>query len=111
MMIVRFARILLAMLLAILAFDPAFAAGSEGFCGTWLKLCNKTCPEGPGTCGTVCAQRYKGCRSSGCFFFNVPRPRCEGNSDDMVATAKTRDRLQKGLPVGCGPQFGRPCLP
>ena len=97
----------------LLVFSPnrALAVGSENFCGTWLRLCNKTCPEGPGKCERVCAQRYKGCRTSGCFFFNVPGPRCEGNSNDEIATAKTRDRLQKGLPVGCGPRFGRPCDP
>jgi hypothetical protein len=78
-----------------LSVCPAFAAGSEAFCSTWLKLCNKTCPDGPGSCGGACAQRDGGCRTSGCFFFNIPGPRCEGNRNDDIATAKTRDRLQR----------------
>jgi hypothetical protein len=94
----------------LLATGQTSAAGSQAFCGTWLKLCNNTCPEGPGKCGGVCATRYKGCLSSGCFFFNTPGPRCQGNSKDDIATANVRDRLQKGLPIGCGPRFGgRPC--
>jgi len=92
--------------LLLLATRQTSAAGSQAFCGTWLQLCNKTCPQGPGKCGGVCANRYKACLSSGCFFFNTPGPRCQGNSKDDIATVNVRDRLQKGLPVGCGPGFG-----
>jgi hypothetical protein len=105
----RFA--LLAILsVGMLSIEGASASGSPGFCGTWLKLCNKTCPTGPGTCGPVCSTRYKGCLSSGCFFFNVPGPRCEGNAKDQAATTGAKKAMKEGRPVGCGPKFGgRPC--
>jgi hypothetical protein len=105
----RFA--LLAILsVSVLSIEGASAAGSPGFCGTWLKLCNKTCTTGPGTCGPVCSTRYKGCLSSGCFFFNTPGPRCENNAKDQAATVKSKKAMQQGRPVGCGPNFGgRPC--
>ena len=104
----RFA--LLAILsVGMLSIEHVSAAGSPGFCGTWLKLCNKTCPNGPGTCGPVCSTRYKGCLSSGCFFFNVPGPRCENSAKDQTATTGAKKAMKEGRPVGCGPKFGRPC--
>src|SRR5262249_30830527 len=91
---------------------PTSAAGSRAFCSTWLNLCNKTCPGGPGTCGDVCAARFSTCLSSGCFPFNVPGPRCEGNARDQAATDQVKNRMQKGQSIGCGPRFGgRPCDP
>ena len=95
---------------AVLPIESASAAGSPAFCGTWLKLCNKTCPGGPGTCGGVCSARHKACLSSGCFHFNTPGPRCQSNALDETATAKVKTSLREGRPVGCGPNFGgRPC--
>lgn len=89
-------RILLAAtILGVLSTGPAFAAGSEAFCGTWLKLCNKTCPEGAGTCGGACAQRYKGCHTSGCFFFNVPGARCQGNATMRLLGLKSKTACRK----------------
>lgn len=95
---------------AVLAMAPASAAGSRAFCGTWLSVCNKTCSGGPGTCGGVCAARHSAWLSSGCFNFNVPGPRCEGNATDQTATTRARDTMRKGQAIGCGPRFGgRPC--
>ncbi|SRR6266481_9141201 len=95
--------------MTVLSMEPASAAGSRAFCGTWLNLCNKTCPGGAGTCGGVCTDRYNACLSSGCFYFNTPGPRCQGDAADQAATAQVNNRMKKGLPVGCGPRFGRPC--
>lgn len=90
--------------------DAPLAAGSKAFCGTWLRLCNKTCTDGPGTCGGVCSARHKACLSTGCFNFNVPGPRCQGNAKDELATSKVNKAMREGRPVGCGPRFGgRPC--
>jgi hypothetical protein len=94
---------------AIFSIEPTCAAGSRAFCGTWLSVCNRTCPGGAGTCGGVCGARHAACLTSGCFYFNTPGPRCEGNAKDQAATTRSRDRMQKDLPVGCGPRFGRPC--
>src|SRR5882724_13142914 len=103
-----FGWLVLATMLSIAVFtsERASAAGSRAFCGTWLKLCNKTCPGGPGTCGGVCSTRYDACLASGCFYFNVPGPRCQGVAADQAATTAVKDRIQKGQPVGCGPRFG-----
>ena len=87
----------------------AMAAGSPAFCRTWLDVCNKTCPGGPGTCSGVCAARHQTCLASGCFPFNVPGPRCEGNTTDAAATARARKTVREGGTVGCGPRFGKPC--
>ena len=43
-----------AVLFALLGAGDASAAGSPAFCRTWLRVCNQTCPNGPGTC-TACA--------------------------------------------------------
>jgi hypothetical protein len=112
--VMRFIGIVVLLSVAIFAAisastEPTFAAGSRAFCTTWLNLCTKTCPGGPGTCGGVCATRYSGCLSSGCFYFNVPGPRCQNNTADQAATGNVKSRMQKGMPVGCGPRFGRPC--
>jgi hypothetical protein len=99
-----------ALLIALLGVEGACAAGSPAFCRTWLKVCNQTCPGGPGTCGGVCDARYQTCLSSGCFPFNVPGPRCQDNTRDQTATAKAKKTLNQGGRVGCGPRFGgRPC--
>lgn len=102
--------VLAALATALLPLEGAAAAGSAAFCGPWLKLCNRTCPNGPGTCSAVCSGRYQACLSSGCFFFNTPGPRCQGNARDETATSKVKKALRGGRPVGCGPRFGgRPC--
>jgi hypothetical protein len=41
---------------AIFSIEPTCAAGSRAFCGTWLSVCNRTCPGGAGTCGGVWSQ-------------------------------------------------------
>lgn len=95
--------------LTLLPAAPASAAGSAAFCATWLKVCNQTCPGGPGTCRDVCAARQRTCLSTGCFPFNVPGPRCQNNTRDEAATAKAKKAVRAGQSVGCGPRFGRPC--
>ena len=101
----------LATILSVTLFttEPTSAAGSRAFCGTWLNLCNKTCPGGAGACVGVCAARHTACLSSGCFYFNTPGPRCQGNAADQAATTRVEGRMKKSLPVGCGARFGRPC--
>lgn len=95
---------------ALVRVESVAAAGSPAFCGTWLKLCNRTCPGGPGTCSGVCSARYTACLASGCFQFNVPGPRCQGNARDETATSNVKKAIRAGRPVGCGPRFGgRPC--
>src|SRR5262245_9925239 len=56
----------------------------SAFCTAFEQICQRTCPQGPGSCGAICGQRLEACRSSGCFHFNVPRPRCETNSADVA---------------------------
>lgn len=98
-----------ALLIALAGVGDASAAGSPAFCRTWLKVCNQTCPSGPGTCTGVCDGRYQTCLSSGCFPFNVPGPRCQDSTKDQTATAKASKAIDAGRPIGCGPKFGRPC--
>jgi hypothetical protein len=98
--------ILLLLAVALLPAECLAAAGSPNFCNTWLKVCNRTCPNGPGSCTGVCAGRYQGCLSSGCFFFNVPGPRCQGNTKDETATGKANRTMKEGKTIGCGPRFG-----
>jgi len=54
------------------------------FCGGWLAVCKRTLP--PGGSIEVCRQRHTACLSSGCFHFNVPRPRCKSNLADLALT-------------------------
>jgi hypothetical protein len=56
------------------------------FCGIWVGVCNRTCPAGAGNCTQSCNQRAADCRASGCFFFNIPRPRCFNNPADLQLT-------------------------
>jgi len=94
----------------VLSLDVASAAGSPAFCRTWLKVCNRTCPGGPGTCSGVCQARYTACLASGCFQFNVPGPRCQNNATDQTATTRAKKTIREGGTIGCGPRFGgRPC--
>jgi len=103
-------RALVLLGIALSPFECAAAGGSPAFCRTWLNVCNRTCPNGPGTCGGVCSGRYESCLSSGCFFFNVPGPRCQGNAKDETATGKANKTIREGKPIGCGPRFGgKPC--
>lgn len=64
-----------------LAAGPAAAAPSRaGFCAYWKAVCMRTLR--PGDQPSVCATRLSDCLSSGCYFFNNPRPRCENNTFD-----------------------------
>jgi hypothetical protein len=63
------------------AAEPVVAAQSRsGFCAYWKAVCMRTLR--PGDQPSVCATRLSGCLSSGCYFFNNPRPRCENNTFD-----------------------------
>ena len=46
--------------LGVLSIEGASAAGSPAFCGTWLKLCNKTCPTVRGRVAVSVQQGTKG---------------------------------------------------
>ena len=54
------------------------------FCGGWDTVCKRTLPAGGSA--SICQQRYSQCLSSGCYFFNVPRPRCKSNATDLALT-------------------------
>ena len=78
-----------------LAFAALVGAGASAqnypitksqFCGQWEMVCNRTCPGGPGTCTDICKSRRSACDSTGCFHFNVPRPRCYDNREDVGMT-------------------------
>ena len=56
------------------------------FCVTWQGVCNRTCPSGAGNCTRDCASRVAACRSSGCFHFNNPGPRCFNSARDRART-------------------------
>jgi hypothetical protein len=76
-------------LLAILLFAPADAQQARNvteFCGVWRGVCNRTCPTGAGNCTGECATRHAACRTSGCFHFNRPGPRCFNNAADRALT-------------------------
>ena len=55
------------------------------FCGVFQGVCRRTCPGGQ-DCSTACAERASRCRSSGCFHFNSPGPRCFNNPSDRALT-------------------------
>jgi hypothetical protein len=68
-------------LLLVAGVGAADAANRAQFCARWHNVCRTTCPAGVPTvtCHAVCADRLDACRKSGCYFFNRPRPRCEGD--------------------------------
>jgi len=86
-------RLLGAALAALLftALVPAPAEAQQArnipeFCNVWQRICNRTCPSGPGNCTGECASRHAACRTSGCFHFNRPGPRCFNNAADRALT-------------------------
>jgi hypothetical protein len=54
------------------------------FCAVWAQVCQRTCVQGAGNCGAACGQRLDACRSSGCFHFSSPRPRCDSDPEDVA---------------------------
>jgi hypothetical protein len=60
------------------------------FCAAWAQVCQRNCAQGAGNCGTICGQRLDACRSSGCFHFNAPRPRCDNNPEDVALSRQRR---------------------
>jgi hypothetical protein len=60
------------------------------FCGVWQGVCNRTCPSGPGKCAAECSTRASGCRTSGCFQFSKPGPRCFNSAADREMTDANR---------------------
>jgi hypothetical protein len=83
-------------LLAAALIEPTTALGQQCpnsvFCGGWYGVCMRTCPRGD--CTGECQSRRAACLSSGCFHFNVPRPRCKSNAEDMRLTTACQ-RMQK----------------
>ena len=76
------------MALGLFALAPVQAnaapAGVGAFCRAWLKVCNRSGDSG------ICSARHRQCLSSGCFHFNVPRPRCLNNAADRKLTGRIR---------------------
>lgn len=91
----RYAALILGFaLLLVDATATANAAQSRaGFCAFWQRVCNRTSPPGS---AKICATRHADCLSSGCYFFNNPRPRCETNEFDLKLM--TPEMRGKGCP-------------
>ena len=60
--------------------DAQQARNVAEFCGVWQGICNRTGSR------SECASRATECRSSGCFHFNRPGPRCFSNAADRALT-------------------------
>lgn len=58
------------------------------FCAGWDAVCKRTLP--PGGSISVCRDRKAKCLTTGCYFFNVPRPRCKNNAEDYALTTSCR---------------------
>jgi coenzyme F420-reducing hydrogenase gamma subunit len=57
----------------------------QRFCTGWNQVCARTCPASADCVGT-CRQRRVDCMKTGCFHFNIPRPRCITNAEDVKLT-------------------------
>lgn len=79
-----------AFLLMIAVLLPSSTASAqmtrEWFCSGWYRVCLRTCPQGDCTSG--CRQRRAACLKTGCYHFNVPRPRCINNAEDVALTKR-----------------------
>lgn len=58
------------------------------FCAGWDAVCKRTLPVGGSV--SVCRDRKAKCLTTGCYFFNVPRPRCKNNAEDYALTTSCR---------------------
>ena len=56
---------------------------TAAFCAGWDAVCKRT-----GGDAAICRDRRAKCLSSGCYFFNNPRPRC--NPEDLAITTSCR---------------------
>jgi hypothetical protein len=72
--------------------DARPKASRVTFCSAWAQVCQRTCPQGPGNCGAFCGQHLDACRSTGCFHFNNPRPRCDSNPKDVALSRQPPPR-------------------
>jgi hypothetical protein len=52
------------------------------FCAGWRYVCNNRSSAR----SAECERRFDACLSSGCYFFNVPRPRCKNSAEDLALT-------------------------
>jgi hypothetical protein len=59
----------------------AFAQSRAQFCNRWHGVCTSTCPANvaKAICKATCADRKQACQRTGCFHFNTPGPRCQGD--------------------------------
>ena len=57
---------------------------TAAFCAGWDAVCKKTGDA------AICRDRRAKCLSSGCYFFNSPRPRCKNNPEDLAMTTSCR---------------------
>jgi hypothetical protein len=66
------------------ASESARAETRAQFCARWHAVCTQCTGRGATvpreTCLYHCAARLQECRTSGCYFFNVPGPRCQGQA-------------------------------
>lgn len=69
------------------------APSRASFCAFWQRVCVRTSPP---SSTKICATRQTDCLSSGCYFFNNPRPRCESNEFDLKLM--TPEMRGKGCP-------------
>jgi len=65
-------------LLAMATLSTAEAQTRKQHCAMWHNRCLSTCPPNvsKAACRNTCRQRLSDCRASGCYFFNIPGPRC-----------------------------------
>jgi hypothetical protein len=71
---------LAALTLMFLSDGAALAQNRGQFCARWHNVCKKTCPAGvpKAACHATCEDRRERCLKTGCYFFNNPGPRCQG---------------------------------
>ena len=87
---VAFRALAIAIALTSLSWPAASACTNRDFCTGWNAVCHRTLTKGadPKECG----RRFKQCLSTGCYFFNVPRPRCKNNAEDLALTLSCQRR-------------------
>jgi hypothetical protein len=83
-----------AFILGLCNFSPSPVSAQEArnvaeFCVVWQRICGRTCPSGK-DCSVECSRRASQCRSSGCFPFNSPGPRCFNSASDRALTDARR---------------------
>lgn len=76
--------------LACFALPATAACSNRDFCRGWNAVCHRTLVKGADP--KECTRRFTQCLTSGCYFFNVPRPRCKTNAEDVALTLSCQRR-------------------